>query len=149
MMNMVIRPTCTVAVTVEDNQDPEIACTNATRSTDPGQCTYTISGTELDALPSDNCSNFTLINDSTGVSSLDGLTLELGSHIITWTVDDQHGQTATCSMTITVEDNEAPVITCATGAFKSTDPGLCTYTIVGDTFDPVSAMDNCFRTRRH
>ncbi|MDX1479795.1 MAG: HYR domain-containing protein, partial [Saprospiraceae bacterium] len=135
--------TCTLSVTVEDNQAPQIVCANAVRSTDTGQCTYTIAGSELDALPSDNCTDFTFVNDSTGTNTLAGMTLSIGVHVITWTVDDQHGQTATCSMTITVEDNESPVITCAANATRDTDSGVCTYTVSGSEFDPITVSDNC------
>ena len=136
---------CSFSVTVEDHEVPQISCPSSdTLYTDGGQCTRTIVAGELDPLSvTDNCTAFTFDNDSNFTSSLDGEILELGSHVFTWSVDDQHGQTASCSFTMVVEDDEHPVITCPANASRNTDPGQCTYTINGGEFDPLIVSDNC------
>ena len=46
------------------------------------------------------------------------------------------------SLTIIVEDNEDPEITCTPDGTRDTDPGLCQYTLVGTEFD-ATFTDNC------
>ena len=105
--------TCTAVVLVQDNIAPTISCAgDVTKATDSGSCFYTVQGTEFDASFADNCSDATISNDYNESDTLAGESLPQGSTTITWTVDDGHGQTAVCTTTITVEDNEAPVIEC-------------------------------------
>ena len=136
---------CVFAVTVEDTEAPEIQCAgNAIRNTDPGVCTYTIQGDELDLENvADNCADFTFSNDFSASQSLAGSILELGENVITWTVDDQHGNTASCILTITVEDNELPEIVCPGNTTRHTAADQCTYSVLASEFNPVSASDNC------
>jgi len=135
--------TCTTVITVEDNEAPVITCVpNATRDTDPGVCNYTVVGTEFDATFTDNCPSATMTNDYNGTATMAGAVLPKGVTTVIWTVDDGNGQTATCTTVITVEDNEAPVITCVPNATRDTDPGVCSYTVVGTEFD-ATFTDNC------
>ena len=46
------------------------------------------------------------------------------------------------SLTIIVEDNEDPEITCTPDGTRDTDPGLCQYTLIGTEFD-ATFTDNC------
>ncbi|MFC7358296.1 HYR domain-containing protein [Jejudonia soesokkakensis] len=133
---------CTAIVTVEDNLAPVITCASSdARDTDPGVCTYDVVGTEFDATATDNCSTFTITNNINGTNTLAGTTLPLGATVITWTVDDGNGQMDSCTTTVTVEDNEAPTITCADYS-RSTDPNVCQYTVAGTEFDSTFS-DNC------
>ncbi|RIA08897.1 putative secreted protein (Por secretion system target) [Flavobacteriaceae bacterium MAR_2010_72] len=101
--------TKTFDVTVEDNEAPIITCVaNSIRDTDAGQCTYTIQGAEFDATFTDNCAIGSITNNYTNSTSLAGAVFLEGATTVTWTVDDGHGQTATCTTIITIEDNEAP-----------------------------------------
>ncbi|WP_461304849.1 HYR domain-containing protein, partial [Aureisphaera sp.] len=135
--------TCQVTITVEDNEAPTITCAaDGTRDTDPGVCEYTVQGTEFDATFSDNCTTATVTNDYNNTDTLDGAVLPLGDTVVIWTVDDGNGQTATCQVTITVEDNEAPTITCAADGTRDTDAGVCEYTVQGTEFD-ATFSDNC------
>ena len=133
---------CSFDVTVTDNEAPLISCVpNQTRNTDPGICGYTVVGAEVDASFTDNCTA-TLTNDYNGTASLAGEVLPKGATTVVWTVEDGNGQTATCTMVITVEDNEAPVVNCAPSPTRDTDLGLCQYTIVGTELD-ATFSDNC------
>ena len=135
--------TCTTEITIEDNEDPVIACIpNASRDTDPGVCEYTIVGTELDATFSDNCTDGTITNDYNGTATMADEVLPKGVYTIIWTADDGNGQTASCTTVITVEDNEDPIVTCVPNATRETDPGLCQYTVIGTEFD-ATFTDNC------
>jgi hypothetical protein len=121
---------------------PTITCPgNITRDTGAGLCTFTVSGTVLDP------TNFTTdhgavpTNDFNSLTSLDGATFPLGTTTITWTITDVEG-TATCTVSITVEDNEAPQITtCPPAITVATDTGSCSAT--GVTLGSPVATDNC------
>ncbi|MGC1631628.1 MAG: T9SS type A sorting domain-containing protein, partial [Gelidibacter sp.] len=103
----------TAVVSISDNTAPFIACVaDATRDTDPSQCTYTIQGVEFDAAFTDNCNSSVMTNSINGTASLAGEIFMQGATEVTWMVDDGHGQTASCTTTITVEDNEAPIVDC-------------------------------------
>src|SRR5690606_16934363 len=105
---------CSYTVTVEDNQDPEITCTtNQTVDTDTNVCTYTHSGTAWDATATDNCSVDTIEYVLTGATlgngtSLDGVTFNLGTTTVIWTVIDGSNNEDECSFTVLVEDNQDP-----------------------------------------
>ncbi|HEY3386457.1 MAG TPA: T9SS type A sorting domain-containing protein [Saprospiraceae bacterium] len=79
--------------------------------------------------------------------------LELGTHILTWTVTDLCGNSSTCTFTITVEDNVVPVANCDFHTIVSlTNDGPAGITLVpAEVFDDGS-YDNCgpvtFRARR-
>ena len=134
---------CSTIITIEDNEDPVITCVvNSTRNTDAGDCTYTVVGLEFDATFTDNCTDGSITNNYNNSSSLAGAIFDKGDTIVTWTVDDGNGQTATCDTKITIEDNEIPVINCVADGIRNTDTGDCTYTIVGTEFD-ATFTDNC------
>ncbi|MEZ4779132.1 MAG: HYR domain-containing protein [Flavobacteriaceae bacterium] len=105
--------TCSTTFVIIDAEDPQILCaTNDTRSTDAGQCSYSVVGTEFDASFTDNCTNGSITNDLNGTDTLAGEVLLLGDTIITWTADDGNGNSVSCTLTITVQDNEAPTALC-------------------------------------
>ncbi|WP_198515592.1 HYR domain-containing protein [Ulvibacter sp. MAR_2010_11] len=65
-----------------------------------------------------------------------------GTHILTYTYTDANGCTNSDSDSVTVEDTEDPVITCAADGTRDTDSGVCTYTVQGTEFD-ATFTDNC------
>ncbi len=135
--------TCSLNIVITDNEDPVINCVaDDTRDTDAGVCSYTVVGTEFDATFTDNCTGATITNDLNASATIAGEVLPVGVTTVDWTVDDGNGQTATCTTTITVEDNEVPVITCIADDARDTDAGICTYTVVGTEFD-ATFTENC------
>lgn len=99
-------------ITAMDAQPPVVTCHTGNpfiRSTNAGQCTYKISGTEFDATATGNCggpptitwsvSGATIIN---GTGSMANHYLNFGSNTIEWTATDACGSTATCSVTVNV-----------------------------------------------
>ncbi|MCG2417592.1 HYR domain-containing protein, partial [Aequorivita sp. F47161] len=80
------------------------------------------------------------ISQTSGLPS--GSTFPVGTTTNTFVATDGAGNTATCSFDVTVEDNEAPVITCVSNQTRSTNPGVCSYTVLGTEFDATFA-DNC------
>ena len=121
-------------VTVNDDEDPTITCpSDVVVSTDPGLCTAT--GVALGTpTTNDNCGVASTTNDAVEPFAL-------GDTDVIWTVTDDAGNTATCTYTITVEDNEDPTITCPSEVVVSTDSGLCTAT--GVTLGSPTTNDNC------
>jgi hypothetical protein len=82
----------------------------------------------------DNCSVPTVTNDASEPYAL-------GNTTVTWTATDGCGNTATCTQTVTVVDNELPTITCPTDVTVDTDAGLCTAS--GVALGTPTTDDNC------
>ena len=139
---------CGQTITVTDDENPIINCVgNQVVDTDPGTCSYTNNGTAWDASGSDNCSaasiEYTLSGATTGSgTSLDGVTFNLGVTTVEWTITDGSGNAADCFFTVTVEDNETPIINCGGDQVVDTDPGTCSYTHNGSGWD-AGGSDNC------
>lgn len=97
-----------------DNVDPTLFCvTNQVKNTNPGQCDYTVAGTEFDLQShSDDCAVASVVNDFNGGSTLNGAKIPVGTTTIIWTVTDNAGNNNSCSFDVTVTDNEIPTVTC-------------------------------------
>ncbi|HOY32630.1 MAG TPA: HYR domain-containing protein, partial [Bacteroidales bacterium] len=134
---------CTQTVTVIDNQIPVITCpANITQAAIPGQCYANVQIPNPTA--TDNCSTtFTF----TGIRS-DGAALNtpypLGITTIVWTAADASGNISIpCLQTVTVYDNQVPVITCPPNITQTAVPGQC-YANVQIIYP--TATDNCSTT---
>ena len=94
--------TCTQTVTVSDNQNPTISCAAPVNAFANATCEATgvALGTPTTA---DNCSVASVTNNAPA-------TFPLGATTVTWTVTDGSGNMATCDQTVTVTDNQNPVI---------------------------------------
>ena len=129
---------CTQRVIVRDNQPPAIACPgDITLATDPGRCSR--SNVTFTVNFSDNCSSVTLAQTA-GLSS--GATFVKGVTTNRFTVTDASGNTNACSFTVTIVDNEAPVIVCPADILIAADASTCAATgvILGV---PALTADNC------
>ncbi|MDT0644384.1 HYR domain-containing protein [Zunongwangia sp. F363] len=126
--------TTTFTVTVEDNEDPVIVCQdNIIVSTEEGQ-SYAVVDFE-DATANDNCS--VTVEQTAGPAS--GSQFPVGTTTITYTATDGAGNTAECSFTITVEDEEAPELTCPSDIAENADADICGAVV---TFETPQAIDN-------
>ncbi len=135
--------TCSFTVTVTDNQAPVISCpADQTVDNDTDSCSYTVVGSGWDATLTDNCPGGTITNDLTNTSTLDGAVFAIGNITVTWTATDAVGNTDTCSFTVTVTDNQAPVISCPADQTVDNDTDSCSYTVVGSGWD-ATFTDNC------
>jgi hypothetical protein len=135
---------CTGGFEVVDNELPVITCATlaASYDTDPGTCGYVVDGSEFDPTVSDNCEVSSVINDYNATSSLANASFPLGSTVVTWTVTDASGNTATCSISVVVEDNEAPnFVNCLAGTITvGNDFNNCSG---GVNWSIPVAEDNC------
>ena len=129
--------TCTQNVTVEDVENPIITCpADVTVGNDAGVCEAT--GVNLGTpTVTDNCTppfSVTITNDAPAV-------FPVGSTNVTWTATDSEGNIGTCTQIVTVEDTEAPTITCPADVTVSTNPGICAA--AGVTLGAPVTNDNC------
>ncbi len=151
---------CSFTVTVSDTQFPVIACpTNKVVNTDPGQCSYThpFGNLTWNASVIDNCGtvllNFGLSGATTSttnnLATVEGVSFNPGVTLVSYKAEDLAGNISTCTFTVTVIDNQIPVITnCATlsaGFTRNTNIDLCTWVSPNSTLDAV-VTENCAYT---
>ncbi|GIV30933.1 MAG: hypothetical protein KatS3mg029_0284 [Saprospiraceae bacterium] len=129
---------CTFTVTVTDDEDPAISCPgNISQTNDAGQCSAVVnynapSGT-------DNCTGQTTALTA-GLGN--GGTFPVGTTTETYTVTDGAGNTASCSFTVTVTDDEAPVAACLNPTAQLDANGQASVSNA-DVFDAANSSDNC------
>jgi trimeric autotransporter adhesin len=123
--------TCSFTVTVEDHQLPSIiAPSNVNVNTNANVCYAT--GVSLGSVTSsDNCPGQTVGNDAPAQFPKGGTT-------VTWTVTDASGNTSTATQTVTVIDNQDPVITSCPIV-----PVQCYASSGNYTIPAITASDNC------
>ncbi len=123
---------CTQTVTVNDTQPPTISCPADVTVVANAGCTAT--GVALGSpSTSDNCSVASVVSNSPAV-------YPLGTNVVTWTVTDGSGNTATCTQRVIVRDTSAPTISCPADVTVSANAG-CTATNVA-LVSPTTS-DNC------
>jgi uncharacterized protein YrzB (UPF0473 family) len=118
--------TCTATITVEDNIAPVAICQDVTVQLDAtGNGSTT--ATAVDNGSSDACGIANLVLSQTAF-----VCSEVGANTETLTVTDVNGNVTTCTATITVEDNIAPVAICqdVTVQLDATGNGSTTATAV-------------------
>ena len=143
--------TCSFTVTIADDDAPSLVCkANQTRGTTTPACKYTAVGTEFNLMSSsDNCgvtsTTYTLsgATSGTGSSSLAGKIFNTGVTTIVWKVSDAAGNMNTCSLTVTVNDNILPTLTCKANQVRNAAAYACKYTTVGTEFNLTASSDNC------
>ena len=125
----------TQVITITDTQAPTIiSCpSDISINTSPGTCGSAVTWTTPGA--TDNCGT---INVTSNYNS--GDTFISGTTLVTYTFTDICGNSATCSFNVTVNDTEAPTITCPGNISQTAATGQITASVVVP--DPVSS-DNC------
>lgn len=120
-----------------DDLPPVAKCADVTVNTDPGICS---AGADIDD------GSFDPDGGALSYSQSPPGPYPLGDTLVTLTVTDPNGDSDSCQATVTVVDNEDPVVTCpmdtsvecsAPGGTPATDPNLAPF------FAGVSATDNC------
>ncbi|MEP4782863.1 MAG: HYR domain-containing protein [Algibacter sp.] len=120
--------TCSFAITITDDEDPTIACLAAiAQSTDIGADGSII--TYITPVGTDNSTGANTIQTE-GLTS--GSLFPIGTTTNTFVVTDPSGNTATCSFTVTITDDENPAIICLADTNQTADTGsdgaIITYT---------------------
>ncbi|NPA35909.1 MAG: T9SS type A sorting domain-containing protein [Chlorobi bacterium] len=106
-------------VTILDNLTPVISCPDDTTVEADENGNYTISGTNFDAVASDNCS-FVLSNNFNDAATLDGAILTTGEYTITWTATDESKNSVS-------EQFKVYVIQASTGIAQQKTEGIRVY----------------------
>ena len=133
--------TKTITFTVEDQTPPTIDCPdNITTGTDPGVCYANVDpGT---ATATDNCDTSPTITGTRSDSQALNAPYPKGTTTITWRATDDEGNYSECQQTITVTDDEAPVIT-FNGQTPSMWPPNHDYRTFTNADFISSVSDNC------
>ncbi|TRZ70062.1 MAG: HYR domain-containing protein, partial [Bacteroidetes bacterium] len=127
--------TATGEIRIIDTQVPAITCpVDVSGYADNAECFATgiVLGT---ATATDNCSTPVVTNNAPAQ-------FPVGTTIVTWTATDACGNTATCSQSVTIIDNnQPPTITCPVDVVQTALPNNCALNNVIIP-DPVTT-DNC------
>jgi hypothetical protein len=137
--------TCSFTITVNDTQKPSITCpANQTRSASLGLCSAVV--TYPMPTGSDNCGlpagQPIWISGGTNASGSTA-TFQKGITNVTWRATDAAGNTQTCTFRVTVNDTEAPTMTCPAAMSLSTAVNTCSATA---TYTNPTFTDNCAPT---
>ncbi len=128
--------TCSMTVTVNDTQLPQITCpANIAVNNDPSVCGAAV--TYVAPVGTDNCSGATTVRIAGPAS---GSVFPVGTTTVTHRVTDGNGSTAQCSFTVTVSDTQLPQITCPANIVMNNDPGVCGAAV---TYAAPVGTDNC------
>lgn len=133
--------TCTFRVVVNDREKPTLTCpSNIQVNATVGACSAIVTYTA----PSftDNCAptSGTAVRTS-GLPS--GSSFPAGTAAVVFRATDAAGTTNTCSMQVTVVDNEAPVVTCPASTTVTGSGIPCAAQVF---YGSVTASDNCSGT---
>jgi len=133
-------------VTITDDVDPIATCPeNFNLSVDIGSCQATLEN--IEGMKFDNCAvanDLYQISGATTASdleSLDGVALNIGENIIDFEIVDITGNTDACSFTITVINDQAPIIECPEDVFTNLAMGQTSAEI--ENIDPLIANNLC------
>jgi HYR domain/Dockerin type I domain len=128
-------------IKVKDTTAPVLNCpANITVSASPISCGGTV--VLPTATATDNCSGITLSRTwAFGSGNNPFYNVPMGTHIVTYKAEDACGNTSTCTITVTVVDNIAPVNICKTSLSINISTGG-SATVPAATFNDGS-FDNC------
>ncbi len=97
---------CNTLITIEDHTPPAPVCKNTVVVLNTAGLA-SITFADIDNGTIDECSLDTLLLDKQNFTCLD-----IGANTVTMTAIDDSGNSATCSATVTVQDNIAPIANC-------------------------------------
>jgi hypothetical protein len=128
---------CSFTVTVVDTITPSISCPpDILINNDAGQCGAVVFFP--DPVFSDACASVTIAQTG-GLPS--GSQFPVGLNTVTYTATDTSGNSASCSFTVTVVDNENPTVSsCPTNLTLAANPALCGAVV---NYIPPVPADNC------
>ncbi|QTN38315.1 tandem-95 repeat protein [Cryomorphaceae bacterium] len=130
---------CMYTVTVIDTFAASLTCPgDIVLPNDPGVCGGTVAMIPVPSIQNGGANDSIYRADNTGLE--DGDLFPIGTTTIVWVVEDEFGNTDTCSYTVTVNDVEAPDITGPGPLDLINDPGQCGAVYSGIT---PTYTDNC------
>ena len=140
--------TCTQTVVVTDNIAPTIACpSNVTVTAPAPACQLQVITIGAPTI-TDNCGTTSLTwtktgaTNGSGVGDVNNTIFNGGVTTVTYTVTDANGNSASCSFTVTVNDQVPPtIITCPPNVTDNSLATLCVSTLI--TIPQPTAVDPC------
>ncbi|MDD5151107.1 MAG: HYR domain-containing protein, partial [Flavobacterium sp.] len=131
------KTSCSFTVTITDNELPTISCpANIEANVTTGTCGAVVIYTA--PVGADNCAG-AITTQIAGLAS--GATFPSGITTNTFRVTDASGNYIDCSFTVTVTDNEKPIISnCPSNITQTNDTNLCSAVV---TWTEPTATDNC------
>jgi hypothetical protein len=139
--------TCKVNVTITDIELPTITCSGDINDFSNNNCVKSINTTAPGY--GDNCVGSTLTwtlsgaTTGSGIGAIGNRQFNNGVTLVTYTIADAQGNTASCSFYVTLTDNTSPTIAnCPVFIEVSTGAGNTTCTQTA-TWTPPTAKDNC------
>ncbi len=98
---------CPQTITVIDEIDPTISCGDdiSLSTSDFAGCEYIQMGSGLDPGFNDNCNIANVYHDyvsAPSIVTLDGAAFPIGETVVTWTVEDEAGNSDMCQITVTI-----------------------------------------------
>jgi len=118
---------------------------NSTKSANPGVCTYKTNGNEFDVATTSNCGTSSVSYTLSGATiatangSLENVIFNSGVTTVNWIASDACNST-TNTFTVTVKDEEKPLITTPTDIILNNEAGQCGITT---TLTAPIVSDNC------
>ncbi|MFN0016376.1 MAG: T9SS type A sorting domain-containing protein [Saprospiraceae bacterium] len=133
--------TCTFTVTLKDVAKPTITCpANLTVAAD-GTCAGTVGDrTALATNLTDNCGTPTVVGQSPAANT--PLSSHNDAETVTLTAADSHGNTESCTFTVTLKDVTKPTITCPANLTVAANAS-CAGIIGNRTAQATNLTDNC------
>ncbi len=132
---------CVLTVTLQDTISPMITCPpNEVLFTD-GDCEVTLPDYRPQAIKTDNCTSPGDIIMTQDIAPSTVFSDEGTTQVITLTADDGNGNTTSCTLEITVDDNVAPTIVCPPNQTQFTDVDC--MTAIEDYTSLAMTDDNC------
>jgi gliding motility-associated-like protein len=131
--------TCTFTITPIDNVNPDVTCPSSITVASGTNCLYNLADYSSSLTITDNCT--AIFNMAISQTPTIGTELNSGTHVINMIVEDESGNSSSCSFTIEVEDQTGPTITCS-GNVDLVVNNNCNATI-GDYSGSVTTSDNC------
>ncbi len=114
---------CSFTVTVVDTENPVIVNlpANISKSNDAGQCGAIVTWSPVSV--TDNCPGAVL-----SATHASGAQYPVGTTVVVYTATDASGNSVNGSFTVTVTDEEDPIITIPADVTHTADPGVCSFT---------------------
>ncbi|MEM6769990.1 MAG: DNRLRE domain-containing protein, partial [Bacteroidota bacterium] len=126
-------PTLSVNYLRPEDSNP---CVSFTRFPNEAGCSYMVSGDEFDPPATDNCGVFSIENSFNNSMSLEGEILPQGVTTVTFTVEDEAGNTDACTFDIEILPPPSPSFTITDPIFCE-DEGSSTPTVIVSPVDGV------------
>ena len=129
---------CTFNVVVEDRELPEIVCpATINQGTDDGVCTAVVSFPDQVPIGTDNCPDSITVQTSELGS---GSTFPIDETTVSYLVTDTSSNSASCSFTVHIFDDEIPVGGCIPGVNPAGNKPAANNQ---DGFFQITGTDNC------